>query len=543
MRNTGFTRGDALFFTVVTVLFYVQCLNTWMYADDFYYSFYHTMTIPQCAGDTFAPVMSLSDAFMDQVRAYTEWNGRIIVHTVTAYFCGVLGMDAFRVANSLVFGLLAVALTLLVRRGVGRCPADKYLVALALFLFMPYPGCTLFGNIACVVNYLWVACAVAWYLLLYERVASGQLSERWYMGVSLFVVSLIVGSLQESFTIGMSGALFLYCCFHLRQFRGNIVWLAVGLWIGTAIVTLAPGNFARLAMTHERTPLWSVKPYLLNAYNMLLCTPMLELLIVLLMVSFRRKWQEMWALLRRCHFYVLAILVNVLVAVATYTGERQMTCVELFSMLLILRLAYLRFPALMSRRHGVVSVACCVVALLVYVPVYGYRRTAYASYREWYDSPVENHCLINDTHIPLTRRMSASWLSGRYLDFSHVSSWFYSGISIMKTGGRDKDYVTCTSPVPTSEFAGYPYDKDGIFHNAEKGFYLFRRDSRHPIHVLSVVTERTGPLSGLRTRLLGGGIYKIGVKDKTFPIVCGDTIYYMYYYVTPSLPVYGFTYD
>lgn len=51
--------------------------------------------------------------------------------------------------------------------------------------------------------------------------------------------------------MGVSAALFFYYCFNIKKFSGAVPYLIIGFWIGTSIVTFAPGNFVRMGKVND----------------------------------------------------------------------------------------------------------------------------------------------------------------------------------------------------------------------------------------------------------------------------------------------------
>lgn len=101
-------------------------------------------------------------------------NGRFIVHTLTAYFCGKLGVEWFRIINSLIFVLFVCGVLRLIRSEFGKRNTDKYIIAFVIFLFMPCPGMIWLGSIAMCINYLWCACAITYFIIIYKAIAENK---------------------------------------------------------------------------------------------------------------------------------------------------------------------------------------------------------------------------------------------------------------------------------------------------------------------------------------------------------------------------------
>ena len=234
-------KSDYIFGVIVLIAFYFLNRLSLSIGDDYWYSFVY-----DDVSDSYRRIDSFSDALNSQIGAYFSHNGRLIVHTVVSYFCGVLGETLFQIVNTIVFVLLCIGLVKLIRDEFGYLKNDKYVVVFGAFVLLPCPGTILLGSIAMCVNYLWVACATIYFILFYRSIVSGSLSNGLFVKTFCFTIALLYGSLQESFTVGVTFALFLYYCFHINKLRGNELWIVLGLILGSSLVVLSPGNFVRL---------------------------------------------------------------------------------------------------------------------------------------------------------------------------------------------------------------------------------------------------------------------------------------------------------
>lgn len=491
------------------------------------------------------PITSLADAFQDQLRAYFSWNGRVIVHTLTAWFSGVLGMYAFHVANTVAFVLLCAGIIALERRRHGGIRADMCVVVFALFVLMPHPGEIFLSWVAICVNYLWTACAYVWFLVLYERVAECRIKDRWYANVGLMTVALLAGSLQESFSLGISAGLFFYYCFNFKKFRGQIVWLAAGFWIGTVVVAFAPGNFVRLAMNDEMTGfsgMERVKQYIANGVMMLSLLKTTWLLAVALVVA---RYKDKTALRAFCGdnaVLLISIVANSVVALLTLTGSRQLTAIELVSLVLLLRLLNVRYGAFFSRHGRVVTTVLCAVMLAVYVPVYGARRAARMAYDNWSSASVESKCVIDSVFVPLVNEINDSWFLNNYVNVPKCKPWFYQGISRVRTSGKSNSLLKTTLPMHVAELPKLEYDSNGVYSDYEKGFYLIRRDADFDEEHLILKTERVGGLFADLRAYLFGRPYTLDITGEVQTVTIDGYKYYVYY-CGHSLPVHGFVFE
>lgn len=237
--NESTPLSRAIFFIIIGVAFYLLDRFCLFYLDDYMYAYKF---------GTYEPIRTMKDIIESQYDHYFLYNGRFLVHCVVQLFCGILGIEWFRIFNTLFFVAFCGLTVRLVYNTWTRPIVYYAVVSLMLWLFIPRISFTVLGNISCCVNYLWVGVATICFLLLWEKIklSTDQFEVK---KVGLVVFGAVVGSLQESFSIPIAGALFLYYCFNISKFRGVVAWLVLGYWMGTLMLVFAPANFIRLNAT------------------------------------------------------------------------------------------------------------------------------------------------------------------------------------------------------------------------------------------------------------------------------------------------------
>ena len=106
-------------FLICFVVFYILNRYSYLIGDDWVYSFMQV-------GDSYYPMHSLKDAIIFQIEDYMRWSGRFVVHTLVSYFCGIMGMEIFKIFNSVVFTALVVGLVKLIRKEFDFRPAMAF---------------------------------------------------------------------------------------------------------------------------------------------------------------------------------------------------------------------------------------------------------------------------------------------------------------------------------------------------------------------------------------------------------------------------------
>lgn len=369
--QTRFTVADYVFLLIAGILFYLLYqFTSFPIDDDAVYQFIGGMS---CDTDkSYEPIKSFKDVFVSQFHDYQYVNGRFIVHCIVQCFCGIWGMEAFRIVNTLVFLLFCAGLMKLIRFKVGFQQTDKYLIAFSLFCLLPIPGYVLFGTIAYSVNYLWTSCAVIWLLYLYFRLQIRTKTLSVGLGICVFLAAFIVGALQESFSIGISAALFLHILLcYKKSNRG--AWLVIGFWIGSCFLILAPGNFIRAAGGN-----FSILGCVSRFTHSIFELRIFFLLLLSLLIFFINSKYKCIRFVRLHSFWFMVILINILFSgFVAYTAKRQMTCVELFSFILLLILIYTELANGILRYRKVIATVSVVLIGTMYIPVYLLRKENY----------------------------------------------------------------------------------------------------------------------------------------------------------------------
>lgn len=521
-------KDDYVFFVLVFICFYFLNRFSVLTGDDFWYCFSGVD-----ADGNWLFVNNFYEAIKSQCDAYMIHNGRIIVHSLTSYFCGVLGIKIFTIFNSLAFLFLFIGILRLSRKYIGHQKWDKYLIVYMLFFFMPYPGQIFFGSIAMSINYLWTSCAIIYYIIFYEKVKRHEVEYNIVGNIILFIGSLLVGSLQESFTIGLSGALFLYYCFHLKEFRGTVACMVTAFWIGTAIVVLAPGNFVRLEEVNNVSSVPLLMSSLSNLARLFVDTKLLIIWLVLCCVLFLKTN------LRSCEFYkenfilIWSIILNASVVLISYSGERQLTCIELFSLILIVKFLFYAFESNLNKRGYIYCILISLICLLVYFPIYNYRKQAFNAYNELTNSDVVNNAIINRSYIDAYRRSKSNMLFSRYTYLIDFEDWVFRGFSLLKSDGKDVNYVTAIIPDKQENIVEQfckGKDENGIYYDSDFKYYLFRKPINELLNQVEISTEPLTFMGIIRAKMLGySNCYNIDVTNGLRYFDCYGYRYYIYY--------------
>lgn len=479
MNNVKIARQDLVFFIIVFIAFYLLDRFSPFIADDYSYRFFYDEGIGKLK-----VVNSLKDAIVFQAHDYMTHNGRFIVHTLTAYFCGKLGVEWFRVINALIFVLFVYGVLKLIRNESGRRNIDKYLIAFVLFLFMPCPGMIWLGSIAMCINYLWTACAITYFMILYKAIAENKKTYNIGIKILFFFIGLLVGSLQESFSLGISAALFFYYCFNLKKFKNAVPYLVIGFWLGTLIVAFAPGNFVRMGQVNNLEGGFSLIKLFSNFSQVIFNAKLFVVLCLSLLVLLIKNKFGFVKFISENILYVLTIVFCIVVSLIIFSGERQITCIELCSCILLIKLLYEYCSNFIESRCRLVNSFLIVLFCAFYIPIYTNRAFAYNSLEALYQKPVVGQSIVFPEYWDHIRKLNANYFGSRFtqrLDFSE--RWMYPSFSNYLSNGKDSQLVTailCEDKRTIVE--NYEkYNVDGCYYSKKYKYFVIRGLVNTPI--------------------------------------------------------------
>ena len=529
MNTSKVRKSDYIFLLIVFIAFYLLYRFSISNGDDYYFSFF--TGISGGVDGKYIPLESFADAIKSSILIFMNWSGRFIVHTLTSYFCGVTGVGIFKVLNSIVFVLLIAGLLKLIRSEFGYNKTDKFIIIFLLFILMPEFGWIFLGHISMTLNYLWPSCAIVYFILLYNKIKENR-NYNARINILLLIVGIIVGNLQESFTIGVSAALFFYYCFNFKKFRGSVAWLVFGIWIGTCIVTLAPGNFVRLSGEVEANRFSGLIKYVSQFAHLIFDSKLLLITLVASVIFYFKDKSSFIAFIRKNYFYYLSILFNGLIVTIVYTGKRQLTCIELFSMILIIKMLYSYYCKFIEKKSTVINIVISAILVLLYFPIYKDREIKYIRYENLYKKDPKNGVIVDKDFIEKARYIKERKLTSNYTIYADIDINIYSinGLSLIKSKGNDINHITTILPVSSNEIESKFKDKNAKYiYDKEYMVYYFRCPKDETIDRISCTAESTTRLGKLRNKLFNRGLNMVDLTRNITTFQTTDYNYYVYY--------------
>ena len=306
------------------------------------------------------PVTSIYDAILSQSRGYLYTNGRFLVHTLVQYFCGTMSMQTFVILNSIIFSLFTFLILRLINRKIDLY--DLLFILSAIWILIPHKGLTFMGNISLSMNYLWTSVVTLAFVLIIESLQRiKQLS--WNAMLFTGIFALIAGSLQESFSIGMSGALLLYCLLHRNTIDKKILFIFTAYMIGTAVCILSPANFGRTENIGGIGFHWRCLLGICSS------PPIIITMIIMITITIKRK---LLYFIEKNYFLLVSAIINLLFAILiAYNGRHQLTAVNVCLFIVILRL-WIDTTSYRLRKYA--SLIFVVIAVISYYPILQTRK-------------------------------------------------------------------------------------------------------------------------------------------------------------------------
>lgn len=354
--------------------FYVQNQYAIFSIDDWTYAFivnkdyvnYQSVTDDDVIRQ---PVTSFYDAFASQSRDYFKTNGRFVIHTIVQYICGTKTMQQFIILNTLMF----IAFTLLVIK-----LSDSFsnifnilFILSSIWILFPHKGLTFMGNVTCSVDYLWSSVGTLLFIFLFS-----WLENRKYNNCSIFTIiiitiyALIAGSLQESFTIGVSGALFIYLVLKRKEINKKQIIVLIAYITGMLLCVITPANFRRFddiggAGFHP------------NCMLGLLSSPVF-LIFMIIMIVLAIKGNLMKTI-KTNYIIVVPIIINLLFTVfIAYNGRHQLTAINVFCLIFMIRM-WNTYSSYNVKR--ITTILLTSIAIISYYPILQARKEYYDSYQ------------------------------------------------------------------------------------------------------------------------------------------------------------------
>lgn len=275
-------------------------------------------------------IETLEDAIHSQRLQYFYSNGRTLIHIIVQMFAGPWGKLAFDIFNTSV---LLMAILLFGKLTLARFEQKSALIWIGIvvtFMYLFQDNSTLFLSIAGSLNYLFPMLITLGFMLIFRWLISVSQVNPWIIPLTL-ILGLLTGWSQECFSLPLSGAIFIYILLNYRRMPIPAIAMSISLFIGTAILVFAPGNFMRAASRPSLTLT------LMNAVNLFFVTKLFWLAILAMAIlrlkgiaSFRSFWLDN-------KLYISCWIISCLFGCVANTLPQSFSGIAFFSAILVFR--------------------------------------------------------------------------------------------------------------------------------------------------------------------------------------------------------------
>lgn len=423
---------------VFSTSFYIQDRYAIFSIDDWTYAFvvnedaFNYQTVADYNVER-QPINSLYDAIVSQSIDYFKTNGRFIIHTLVQYFCGTWTMSQFVILNSIVFAIFTL---LVIRLSINKLDIWNLLLMIsAIWIFLPHKGLTFMGNITCSLDYLWSCTANLFFIVLLEQVINNKINKN-FIPFYIFY-ALIVGSLQESFSIGILGAIIILLIWKRKTATKNLFFITIAYTIGTSICMLTPANFRRF------DDIGGMGFHANSILGLLSSPPFLLLLFTIVYFVFKRKLKT---IIQDNINIILILAVSISVVFAlfiAYNGRHQLTAINVFSLIVLFRIF---IPLISNKKLHFATIVILSLAILSYMPILSARKAYYDAYNLIIERSA--HTQSGSVSGSEFEKLSDNIRHNRLIECNYIwpftfQDWdfFEKSLSVYLTKGKDNQYI------------------------------------------------------------------------------------------------------
>lgn len=459
--------------------------------------------------ETGEPIVSLWDAIRSQLFFYMQNTGRFIGHTLMQYLSSKreMGLMCANVVSGILFTGLCYLLFRLLAREVCR---KSLLVVIMLFLLLgvPVAGYNFLGNIAFQINYVWTS--FAFFCFVY-CLSSKFIPKYRINRVLLLLFAMITGSLQESFSIGGVVALICYWLINRRWLMQYHLLMVCSFIIGAAALILAPGNYCK----HEELGAVDHQLFyrLVNGFGQIMVYSKLFTLlcIILIIWGIKDRVKTMTFIKENTIFFVTALVNALFAALIILNGPHQLTCVELCSMVLLIKLIYRAWEHyhLGEWLDSVLRWCGVTVMVVLIVPIYYYRAQVKNAFETMADSARQSvDGVMVSTKFDMISFSDRNWFVRNYTTTEFNQGTFLDWLSIWMTDGTDPNRINCRLPLPKAEIIAMCNDSNRIDScvfrlSGNMGFFHVIRYPLSEEHSQCILFCRKNILSKIRSLITG----------------------------------------
>lgn len=521
-----------IIFFIIGICFYLLNQFSPFISDDYFYTFIKGSK---------RPIESLNDAIKSQMYDYFHYNGRFIIHVIIQYYCGVLGIQIFQILNSICFVFLCIGVTIILHSEFHKVGKINISILFVLLIFCSGTAHIFLGNISGAVNYLWTSCIILYFFVIYSY--NKNTNHKTFYHILIFIGGIISGSLQESFTFGLSIALFLYYCYNNKSVSRANKWLIIGFWIGTIICIFSPANFLRLSKTGEGN--FDLIAYIVRTYNLILNSGILILLVIVLIFSFFQNKNKTLFFIKHNIIWILSIIFNMaFVILIAYTGPHQLTSIRLFSIILLMKWLYTFYENFIIKYNRWITIICSIILFILYIPIYQYRYEIDHGHKELVKNAytTKDHIVIAPEYCRCCVAKD-DWIARNFTHQEIYRQFSKEGLSAVITQAKDINYIRSILPATKLHISKSCTEKnkkqENIYRAPEKYYYIVRIPLECNINNINIEIFSKPTIAGrIKGWIFHGNNLTYDRKKVTDLDYFSDKqYYYIIVYDKPSLPI------
>lgn len=402
-------------FIIVGIAFFLRSHYREPISDDLLYSFIldeHPLGENQYVDK----IETIDDAIQSQKLQYFHSNGRTLIHIIVQMFAGPWGKLAFDIFNTSIF-LITILLfgKLTLSRSENRS-ALIWIGIVATFLYLYQDNSTLFYSIAGSLNYLLPMLIVIGFILLFNWAISKSRINAWIIP-SLLIIGLLTGWSQECFSLPLSGAIFLYILLNYRQIPAHAIAMSISLFVGTAILIFAPGNFIRAASRPSLTLT------LINAANLFFVTKLFWLAIITIVMLRLKSIRVFRNFCLDNKLYLSCWIIACLFGCVANTLPQSFSGIAFFSAILIFRAIRHLWTGDFIRYNSLLSATLILLLIVLHQSIIVNE----AKKMQIFNHEFAQRLISTPPNEPIEdREISVSWSARPYIykwTDSHVIKW------------------------------------------------------------------------------------------------------------------------
>lgn len=223
------------------------------FLDDLLYASYLDKNILGSNESYDRPITGLGDAIGSQYNQYFGSNGRTLVHILVQMFNGVWDHSIFAIFNGIQFSILIFLFGKLTIPTIRINNPLYWMLIVISFLYVFQNNGMLWYWVYSSLNYLTPIVFVTATLLVFESIEEQHVLQR-FSYIIIPILAFVTGWSHECYSIPLSGGVFFYLLLKYKSYNRNLLLIAIPLWIGTFILTIAPGNYNRFGgLNHWQT--------------------------------------------------------------------------------------------------------------------------------------------------------------------------------------------------------------------------------------------------------------------------------------------------